>query len=54
MMWGSFGCGFSMLMIAILLSFQQRGAQDAVAKATASGSVAFFFTVFMSPLLECG
>jgi hypothetical protein len=45
MMWGSFGCGFSMLMIAILLSFQMRGANDPVAKATASGSVAFFFTV---------
>jgi hypothetical protein len=45
MMWGSFGCGFSMLMIAILLSFQMRGADDPVAKATASGSVAFFFTV---------
>lgn len=51
MMWGSFGCGFSMLMIAVLLSFQMRGADDSVAKATASGSVAFFFTVNLpSPL----
>jgi predicted MFS family arabinose efflux permease len=43
MMWGSFGCGASMMMIAILLSFTPRGGD--VAKATASGSVAFFFTV---------
>lgn len=45
MMWGSFGCGFSMLMISILLSFQMRGQTDPVAKATSSASVAFFFTV---------
>lgn len=45
MMWGSFGCGFSMLMISILLSFQMRGQGDPVAKATSSASVAFFFTV---------
>lgn len=45
MMWGSFGCGFSMLMISILLSFQMRGQNDPVAKATSSASVAFFFTV---------
>jgi hypothetical protein len=45
MMWGSFGCGFSMLMISILLSFQTRGQNDPVAKATSSASVAFFFTV---------
>lgn len=43
MMWGSFGCGASMMLIAILLSFQPRGGD--LAKATASGSVAFFFTV---------
>ncbi|KAJ4342849.1 hypothetical protein N0V95_006828 [Ascochyta clinopodiicola] len=48
MMWGSFGCGFSMLMIAVLLSFQQRGSDDPVAKATASASVAFFFTYMLS------
>lgn len=45
MMWGSFGCGFSMLMISILLSFQTRGQNDPIAKATSSASVAFFFTV---------
>jgi hypothetical protein len=45
MMWGSFGCGFSMLMISVLLSFQMRGQNDPVAKATSSASVAFFFTV---------
>jgi MFS family permease len=43
MMWGSFVCGASMMLIAILLSFQPRGGD--IAKATASGSVAFFFTV---------
>lgn len=43
MMWGSLGCGASMMFIAILLSFQPRGGD--LAKATASGSVAFFFTV---------
>lgn len=46
MMWGSFGCGLSMMLIAILLSFQPQG--GAVAKATASASVAFFFTVSIS------
>lgn len=43
MMWGCFGLGFSMMMIAVLLSFQDRG--GAIAKATSSASVAFFFTV---------
>lgn len=51
MMWGSFGCGLSMLMIAILLSFQMRGADDKIAKATSSASVAFFFTVRNHPTL---
>jgi hypothetical protein len=37
MMWGSFGLGVSMMLIAILLSFQDRG--GSVAKATASASV---------------
>ncbi|UPX20395.1 uncharacterized protein EKO05_0010627 [Ascochyta rabiei] len=37
-----------MLMIAVLLSFQQRGSDDPVAKATASASVAFFFTYMLS------
>ncbi|KAH7397411.1 putative Myo-inositol transporter 1 [Pyrenochaeta sp. MPI-SDFR-AT-0127] len=46
MMWGSFGCGLSMMLIAILLSFQPRG--GAIAKATASASVAFFFTYMLS------
>lgn len=50
MMWGSFGCGASMLMIAVLLSFQTRGQNDPVAKATSSASVAFFFTVSRAPL----
>jgi MFS family permease len=43
MMWGSFGCGLSMMLIAILLSFQPQG--GSLAQATASASVAFFFTV---------
>ena len=46
MMWGSFGLGFSMMMIAILLSFQDRG--GFIAKATSTASVAFFFTVSSS------
>ncbi|KAF2026542.1 putative Myo-inositol transporter 1 [Setomelanomma holmii] len=46
MMWGSLGCGASMMMIAILLSFTPRG--GGLAKATASGSVAFFFTYMLS------
>ncbi|RSH95519.1 hypothetical protein EHS25_000611 [Saitozyma podzolica] len=41
MMWGSFGCAVSMMMIAILLSFADRG--GALAHATSSASVAFFF-----------
>ncbi|KAH8891601.1 putative Myo-inositol transporter 1 [Thozetella sp. PMI_491] len=45
MMWGSFGLGVSMMMIAILLSFQDRGGN--VAKATSSASVAFFFTYML-------
>jgi hypothetical protein len=53
MMWGSFGCGFSMLMISVLLSFQMRGQQDSVAKATSSASVAFFFTVSIRSLNVC-
>lgn len=53
MMWGSFGCGFSMLMISVLLSFQMRGQQDPVAKATSSASVAFFFTVSIRLLNLC-
>lgn len=41
MMWGSFGLGFSMMMIAILLSFKG----TSVERPTASASVTFFFTV---------
>lgn len=41
MMWGSFLLGVCMMMISILLSFQERGGQ--LAKSTASASVAFFF-----------
>ncbi|KAJ4298827.1 hypothetical protein N0V90_004069 [Kalmusia sp. IMI 367209] len=37
MMWGSFGLGISMMLISILLSFQDRG--GSVAKSTASASV---------------
>jgi len=43
MMWGSLGLGLSMMMIAILLSFRSEGGD--VSQATASASVAFFFTV---------
>lgn len=41
MMWGSFGLGICMMMISILLSFQDRGGQ--LAKTTSAASVAFFF-----------
>jgi MFS family permease len=47
MMWGSLGCGLSMMMISILLSFQPNGGD--IAKKTASASVAFFFTVSSIP-----
>ncbi|KAF2675812.1 putative Myo-inositol transporter 1 [Lentithecium fluviatile CBS 122367] len=45
MMWGSFGLGISMMLISVLLSFQDRG--GSVAKATASASVTFFFTYML-------
>ncbi|KAF2192873.1 putative Myo-inositol transporter 1 [Zopfia rhizophila CBS 207.26] len=45
MMWGSFGLGFSMMLIAILLSFQ--GQDGSVAKSTSSASVTFFFTYML-------
>ncbi|KAJ4396991.1 hypothetical protein N0V93_001215 [Gnomoniopsis smithogilvyi] len=41
MMWGSFGLGICMMMISILLSFQNQGGQ--LAKSTSAASVAFFF-----------
>lgn len=44
MLWGSLGLGLSMMMIAILLSFQGTSAQ----KATSSAAVAFFFTYMLS------
>ena len=44
MMWGSAGLAVSMMMIAVLLSFQRPGYSETLAKATSSASVAFFFT----------
>lgn len=44
MLWGSAGLGFSMMMIAILLSFQGTSVQ----KPTSSAAVAFFFTYMLS------
>jgi len=44
MIWGSIGLGISMMMIAILLSFNGTSNQ----KATASAAVAFFFTYMLS------
>ena len=41
MMIGSFGLGICMMLIAILLSFQDQGGM--LAKSTSSASVAFFF-----------
>ncbi|KAF2472531.1 putative Myo-inositol transporter 1 [Lindgomyces ingoldianus] len=45
MMWGSFGLGLSMMLISILLSFQNQGGK--LAKDTSSASVAFFFTYML-------
>ncbi|ETS75143.1 hypothetical protein PFICI_13627 [Pestalotiopsis fici W106-1] len=45
MMWGSFGLGISMMLVAILLSFQSRGGE--IAHATASASITFFFTYML-------
>lgn len=51
MMWGSLGLGISMMMISILLSFSGSGSCSGnitpLAKATASASVAFFFTYML-------
>lgn len=44
MLWGSAGLGLSMMMIAILLSFQGTSKE----KATSSAAVAFFFTYMLS------
>lgn len=43
MFWGCTGLGISMMMIAILLSFQG----SSIAKPTASASVTFFFTYML-------
>lgn len=43
MIWGSIGCGVSMMMIAVLLSFQGTSQEHA----TSSASVAFFFTYML-------
>ncbi|KAJ6439838.1 Sugar transporter STL1 [Purpureocillium lavendulum] len=47
MMWGSFGLGISMLMIAALLSQAAPGDTSPRAHAFASASVAFFFTYML-------
>lgn len=47
MMWGSFGLGISMMLIAILLSFQPRG--GAIAKSTASASVVRTSSLYSIP-----
>lgn len=44
MMWGSLGLAISMMLIAVLLSFHSGGYSPALAQATSSASVAFFFT----------
>lgn len=49
MMWGSLGTGISMMMIAILLSFQMSKASNpSLASATSSASIAFFFTYMLA------
>lgn len=45
MMWGSAGLAVSMMLIAICLSFHDRGGE--LAKATSSASVSFFFTYML-------
>jgi hypothetical protein len=53
MMWGSFGLAISMMLIAVLLSFTPaRGYSEKLNKATASASVAFFFTYVSFLALE--
>lgn len=47
MMWGSAGLAISMMLIAVLLSFQRPGYSQPLAKATSSASVAFFFTYML-------
>ncbi|GAB1736581.1 hypothetical protein NU219Hw_g8208t1 [Hortaea werneckii] len=44
MMWGSLGLALSMMMVSVLLSFQQGGYSESVSTKTASASIAFFFT----------
>lgn len=43
-MWGSFGLGISMMLIAVLLSFQNPKYSDSLSQSTSSASIAFFFT----------
>lgn len=50
MMWGSFGLGICMMMISILLSFQDQGGQ--LAKSTSAASVAFFFLYMVSEIMR--
>jgi len=48
MMWGSALLSLSMMMIAVLLSFQRPQYSDALAERTASASVAFFFSYMLA------
>lgn len=43
MMFGAFGLGTCMLLVAVLLGFQGKENNETLAKATASASVTFFF-----------
>ncbi|KUI62887.1 Sugar transporter STL1 [Cytospora mali] len=47
MIWGSFGLGISMMLISILLSFQESHPDTQLAKTTAAASVTFFFTYML-------
>jgi hypothetical protein len=47
MIWGSLGLGISMMMISILLSFQESHPDTQLATTTAAASVAFFFTYML-------
>lgn len=44
MMWGSAGCGVSMMLIAVMLSFSRPQYSQHLKHATASASVTWFFT----------
>lgn len=47
MIWGSLGLGIAMMMISILLSFQESHPDTQLATATAAASVAFFFAYML-------